>query len=181
MTDKAASNVAWLSRAMAVLTTIGLVLAPAVLIVVFLFPERAAVFDINVDNLGADLNTATPLVWRLAALVCSLIAEGFTLWALWSLRSMLLLYAKGEVFSQRTFTLMNNIAVALFAGVLVGFVMRAPITLLMSWPLGAGHRHISLSFGSGDVITLFEAGVVLVIARVMREAGRLADENAKFV
>jgi DUF2975 family protein len=181
MTDDNASNMAWLSRAMAALTTMGLILSPAILTFFYLFPERAAVFDLNVDNLGVDVTSATPLAWRVAALICSLIAQGFTLWALWSLRGMLLLYAKGEVFSQRTFTLMNNIAVALFAGVVVGFVMRAPITLLMSWPLGHGHRHIALSFGSGDVVTLFEAGVVLVIARVMREAGRLADENAKFV
>jgi len=181
MTIEAASNVTWLSRAMAVLTTIGMIVVPAALIFVFLFPERGAVFNLNVDNLGADLSSATPLAWRLAALICALITEGFTLWALWSLRRMLLLYVKGEVFSQRTFTLLNTVAVALFAGVVVGFVMRAPISLLLSWPLGGGHRHISLSFGSNDAITLFEAGVLLVIARVMREAGRLADENAKFV
>lgn len=179
MTD--ASNLAWLSRAMAALATIGLIVSPAILISLYLFPDQANVFRFNVDDLGTDLTTATPLAWRLGALCCSLIAQGFTLWALWSLRSMLLLYAGGEVFSRRAFTLMNRIAVALFAGVIVGFLMRAPITFLMSWPLGHGHRHISLAFGSSDVVTLFEAGVVLVIARVMREAGRLADENAKFV
>ena len=181
MSGEAASNLAWLSRAMAMLTTIGMIVSPAVLIAVFLFPEQGTFLVLNVDDLGGELTSATPLAWRLGALVCALVAEGFTLWALWSLRGMLLLYAKGEVFSRRALALMNNIAVALFAGVVVGFVMRAPITALLSWPLGHGHRHVSLSFGSNDVITLFEAGVILVIARVMREAGRLADENAKFI
>ncbi|MEI9995981.1 MAG: DUF2975 domain-containing protein [Rhizomicrobium sp.] len=181
MTDEPAANLAWLSRTMAALTTIGLIVSPVVLVSAYLFPGRANGFLLNVDDLGGDLTAATPLAWRIAALACSLAGEAFTLWALWSLRSMLLLYAKGEVFSLRALSLMHTIAVALFAGVIVGFAMRAPITLLLSWPLGADHRHISLAFGSGDVVTLFEAGVVLVIARVMREAARLADENAKFV
>jgi len=59
------------------------------------------------------------------------------------------------------------------------FAMHAPISLILS--LGIHKPQISLDFGSGDLATLFTAGVVLVIARVMNEAGRIAEENAKFV
>jgi hypothetical protein len=51
----------------------------------------------------------------------------------------------------------------------------------LSWPLGKGHRFVSLSLGAGDVTTLFISGVVLAIARVMAEGQRVADENSKFV
>ncbi len=64
---------------------------------------------------------------------------------------------------------------------IANFVVQAPISLALTWSLGHGHRAISLGFGSGDVSTLFMAGVVLVIARVMTEALRVADENAAFV
>jgi hypothetical protein len=46
---------------------------------------------------------------------------------------------------------------------------------------GPGHREISLLFGTDDAATLFISGVMLVIARVMAEARRVADENAMFV
>lgn len=178
MTDT--SNLARLSRTMAVLATIGLVALPLLDALFYLVPGSAKAAIFNVDNTGTLLTAAVPLPFRLAALVCSLGALSFTVWALWSLRALFLRYAQGDVFSPRALKLLNNVAVALFAGVVVEFVMHAPITLLLSWSL-AGQRAISLALGSGDVATLFEAGVVLVIARVMREAGRLADENAKFV
>jgi hypothetical protein len=76
---------------------------------------------------------------------------------------------------------MKNIAIAIFAGVIVNFAMHAPISLALTWYLGHGHREISLDFGSGDVTSLFTAGVVLVISRVMAEAQRAADENTKFI
>ena len=73
------------------------------------------------------------------------------------------------------------VANALFLGVLAEFVMEAPISFLLTWYLGPNHRSISLSFGTNDAAWLFIAGTVLVIARVMAEARRVADENAAFV
>ncbi|HXC57582.1 MAG TPA: DUF2975 domain-containing protein [Rhizomicrobium sp.] len=181
MTDATPSNLARLSRLMAWLATIGLILWPASDIFVYLHPAWAEGLNFDADHLGTVLNDGVPILYRLAALAFSLGAEFFTVWALWSLRALFLLYAEGEVFSPQALKLLNNIAVALFAGVIVGFVVHAPITLLLTWPLGHGHQAISLNFGSDDVITLFSAGVGLVAARVMVEARRLADENAKFV
>jgi len=122
-----------------------------------------------------------PLSYRLAALACSLGAEAFTVWALWSLRTLFRRYARGEVFSPAALKALNDVAIALFASVIVGFGVRAPISLLLTWPQGPGHRALLLEFGSDDVATLFIAATVLLIARVMNEASRLAEENAKFV
>lgn len=181
MTNEPSSNLAWLGQAMAVVSTIGLVALPLFDILAYLDPGIGTAANFDVDDTGALLSAAVPLPFRVAALACSLVALGFSVWALWSLRALFLRYAQGEVFSPRALKLLNNVATALFAGVIVSFAMHAPISLLLSWAQGPGHRAISLAFGTGDLGTLFEAGVVLVIARVMREAGRLADENAKFV
>ncbi len=181
MPDNFAANLAWLSRVMAGLATVGLFVSPLAVVVAYVWPGTTDALMFDVDHTGALLSERVPLAFRLAALVCSLGGEAFTVWAFWALRSLFLLYARGEVFSQRALACLNHVAVALFAGVIVSFVLHAPITLLLSWPLGPGHRQISLDFGSGDAVTLFSAGVVLVIARVMIEAGRAAEENAKFV
>lgn len=177
----ASSNIAALSRVMARLSTAGFVLLPLAVIYCFVAPDQSGWLMFDFDHLGTELNDAVPLQFRLMALVAALGPTAFTMWALWSLRRLFLLYAKGEVFSAHALSALNQVAVALFASVIVTFAAGAPISLALTWARGAHHREISLSFGSGDVTTLFIAGVVLVIARVMAEAGRMADENAKFV
>ena len=156
-----------LSRLMAWLSLAGFVLVPAITAYVFLRPDTSQWLMFNVDHLGATLNGKVPLNFRLMALACELVAVAFTMWSLWSLRRLFLLYAQGEVFSYGAFRALNHVAIALFGGVIANFVMQGPISFLLSYPLGPGHRYISLGFGSGDVATLFMAGVVLVIARVM--------------
>jgi hypothetical protein len=179
MTDL--SPLSRLSRIMAWLSTAGFVIVPAVTIYAFLLPERSGWLMLDFDHLGAALNSTVPLQFRIMALACELVTASFTMWALWSMRRLFLLYAGGHVFTPTALRALNHIALALFGGVLAGFVMQAPTSLALTWPLGHGHRAISLAFGSGDVSTLFMAGVVLVAARVMTEALRVADENAKFV
>ena len=177
--ESAQSRLVWLSRLMAGLSTIGMVLSPLVDAAIYLWPGSRDGLNLDVDHMGGLLSDAVPLPYRLGALVFSLTAEALTVWALWSLRGLFLSYAKGEVFTPNALRLLNNVAVALFASVIVTFAMHAPISLILS--LGIGKPQISLDFGSGDIVTLFTAGVVLVIARVMVEAGRIAEENAKFV
>jgi Protein of unknown function (DUF2975) len=169
------------SRVMAWLSTAGFVIVPAIVIYIFLDPEHSRWLMFDMDHLGARISSAVPVEFRLIALACALIPAAFDMWALWSLRSLFLLYARGEVFSPGALSALNHVAVALFGGVIANFIAQAPISAALTWALGHGHREISLSFGSGDVSTLFMAGVVLVIARVMAEARRVADENAKFV
>jgi len=133
------------------------------------------------DPRGRLPGRALPLQYRIDALACETVPLGFTVWAMWSLRQLFANYARGKVFSPEPLRHLNNVANALFLGVLAEFVMQAPISYLLTWYLGPHHRSISLSFGSNDAAWLFIAGTVLVIARVMAEARRVADENAAFV
>jgi hypothetical protein len=175
------SSVAGLSTLMAWLSTIGFVLLPLVLAYIFVDPDRSRWLMFEYRHGGGWLSAAVPLDLRLLALACAMVPTAFSMWALWSLRRLFLLYAKGSVFSSDALAALNHVAVALFASVIAEFVMQAPISLVLTWANGPHHREISLGFGSNDVATLFMAGVVLVIARVMGEAQRVADENAKFV
>ena len=170
-----------LSRVMAWLSLAGFLLLPLITAYGFLSPEKSKWLMLDFDHLGAALNGDVPLNFRLLALLCEFFSVGFSMWALWSLRRLFLIYAHGEVFSSGAFRALNNVAVALFGGVIASFVMQGPISFLLSYPLGPGHRYISLGFGSADLSSLFVAGVVLVIARVMAEARRVAEENAGFV
>ncbi len=175
-------NLAGLSRIMAGLSGVGLVLYPLMVASTFLLPGDATDWMmLHQDHLGRILNAGVPLTFRLAALAFQAAPTAFVMWALWSLRQLFLRYATGDVFSNQTLRLLHHVAVAIFAQVIVAFVIQAPVTFLLTYPLGHGHREISLSLGSDDVFSLFMAGVVLVIARVMAVARRMADENESFV
>jgi hypothetical protein len=175
------TKLARLSRIMSVLSLGGMILIPALVTAIFLHPDTTQFLMLRLDHLGADLTAKVPLQYRIDALACEAVPLGFTVWAMWSLRQLFASYAIGEVFSADPLRHLNNVANALFLGVLADFVMQAPISYLLTWYLGPHHRSISLSFGSNDAAWLFIAGTVLVIARVMAEARRVADENAAFV
>jgi len=174
-------KLARLSRVMSILSLLGMILIPVLVIAIFLHPDTTQFLMFRLDHLGADLTGKIPLPHRLGALVCETLPLGCTIWAMWSLRQLFANYAGGQVFSQEPLRHLNNVANALFLGVLADIVMEAPISYLLNLHNPSGHREISLSFGSSDVVWLFVAGTVLVIARVMGEARRVADENAAFV
>ncbi|MEI9930587.1 MAG: DUF2975 domain-containing protein [Rhizomicrobium sp.] len=179
--NKFPTNLARLSRIMSVLSLLGMIVIPVLVIAIFLHPNTTHFLMFRLDHLGADLTEKIPIRFRLGALACELVPLGCTVWAMWSLRQLFANYATGEVFSSEPLRHLNNVANALFLGVLADFLMQAPISYLLSLGNAPGHREISLSFGSSDAAWLFIAGTVLVIARVMGEARRVADENAAFV
>lgn len=176
-----ASKLARLSRIMSVIALLGMIAIPVLVTAIFLYPDTTQVLMLRLDHLGTDLTGAIPLQYRVDALICEAAPLGCTVWAMWSLRQLFENYAQGRVFSVEPLRHLNNVANALFLGVLADFVMQAPISYFLTYHLGPHRRSISLGFGSNDAKWLFIAGSVLVVARVMAEARRVADENAGFV
>ena len=171
------------SRIMAWLSLLGAIVYVAGEIFVFLVPDAAhALGEIEVHHVGTiPITSAIPFAYRLAALVVDLIPTALVAWALIELYRLFQHYARGEVFSVAAIGNLNRVAALMFWQVLASFVAQAPISYLLSLYRPAGHREVSLGLGSNDLAFLFMAGVVLVIARVMAEARRVADENASFV
>jgi hypothetical protein len=174
-------NLAGLSRIMAALSGIGFVLCPLLLVAAFLIPGGHTDWILGQHHLRELLRADVPYAFRVAALLFEAGPTGFVMWALWSLRRLFQRYAAGDVFSNEALNCLNHVAAALFAEVITGFVVQAPVSLLLTWWRGEGHREIALGLSSGDFGSLFLAGAMLVIARVMAVARRMADENESFV
>ncbi len=169
------------SRIMARLSLLGAIVYVAGEFLVFLAPDIARPLGIEIHHTGANITMAIPFAYRLAALVVDLIPTALVAWALIELYRLFQHYARGEVFSMAALSHLNRVAALMFWQVLVSFLCEAPISYILSFYRGPGHREISLTLGSNDLAFLFMAGVVLVIARVMAEARRMADENESFV
>jgi len=169
------------SYVMAWLSTVGAVLGPALLVACFAFPDGTRAMDIHLGHYGGYLTAAVPLGDRLFALVFALIPTLIASWGLIALAGLFRCFVAGQVFTVQSLRALSHVTMALFWNVIAAFVAEAPITYFLTNHLGHGHREISLTLGSDDVQVLFVAGVAYVIARVMAEARRLAEENEGFV
>lgn len=159
--------------------TLGAFAFPAILLLNLLHPGPFGPIDMRLDI--AALKASVPAVYRYGSLVLSLVPDVFTFWAWWSLRRLMQLYAEGKVFTEAALHQLHNIALALLGSVIAGIVFGGLSGFVLGLPDAAHRISISFGLGSDELSELFKAAVVYVIALVMSDARRIADENAKFV
>lgn len=167
------------SRIMAWLSMAGAALGPALVVVGFLFPDLTQALGMKLSYGEAHVIDTIVLRDRLVALPFALIPALIATWGLLALARLFRGFTQGDVFSATSLRALNQVTTALFWNVLSAFALELPVSYFLS--AHNGHHDISLTLGSGDVQLLFLAGVAFVIARVMAEARRVADENASFV
>jgi hypothetical protein len=170
------------SRIMAWLALAGAVVYVALDIGTFLIPDTLNAFGaFQAHHLGMRVLSAIPLALRADALALDLIPTALLAWMLVELHRLFLAYAGGAVFTEDSLARLSRISLLMFVQAAVAFVLEAPISYVLSLAHPPGHRVVTLTLSSYDVSFLFTAGVVLVVARVMAEARRVAVENSEFV
>ncbi len=118
---------------------------------------------------------------RAALFVATLAALTPMLWGLDQVRRMFIGYAEGQVFTERAAMRFRRFATALLLTAITGPLALAALSLMLSW-LGAITPPVGvISVSSTDAGLLLVGLVLRVIARVLHDAARLADENASFV
>ena len=169
------------SRIMGWLSVIGAILAPLVTALCFIWPVSTQALDVHFNHIDIATVAGAPLTDRLLALIFALIPAFIVTWGLLALARLFRAFTQGEIFSLPALRALSSVTMALFWNVVATFLIQAPLTYLISRHNPPGHRFMSIGFGSNDVEMLFLAGVAFVIARVMAEARRVAEENAGFV
>lgn len=169
------------SRIMGWLSVIGAILAPLVTALCFIWPVSTQALDVHFNHIDIATVAGAPLTDRLLALIFALIPAFIVTWGLLALARLFRAFTQGEIFSLPALRALSSVTLALFWNVVATFLIQAPLTYLISRHNPPGHRFMSIGFGSNDVEMLFLAGVAFVIARVMAEARRVAEENAGFV
>jgi len=128
---------------------------------------------------GLTVSQATPFVYRIAIFGVALLPTGLTVWMLLSLFRLFRLFSFGRVFDAETLAVVSRVASLLFAMVLAEIMAQPAILDLLG--RAVGQLQLGYLITGDELPRLFAAGAVVVIARVMAEARRIADENAKFV
>ena len=127
-----------------------------------------------------DSLTQLPLsnITRLLATIASLLISGIVLYALSILIRLFRNYENGEIFSSENAVCYQKIGYCLFYWVVGGIIYGGVISVILSFNNPPGERILRLSFVGMDFLTIVLGFLVLIIAWVMKEGHKIADENS---
>jgi len=169
-----------LSRTMARLTSAGMVAMVVLMGSAFLVPTWTR--EMLVTRLGqAGSNLPLGHDQVLAAAAITAVPFSVMLWGLWNARAMFEDFARGHAFSSAAALHLRRFGVAVLAQAPLGPLTATALALALSLANPPGQRILLLTLSSNDYIALVVGGVLIALASVMREAARLAEENASFV
>lgn len=118
---------------------------------------------------------------RCAALAISLLPMCVQLSGLWTLIRLFTLYGQGSIFTVRHVKYFRRLGYILLLWTGAGILYRALIGIVLSWVASPGQVTLSLGLTSTNLTAFIIGGIVLVIAWIMDEGRKLADEQALFV
>jgi Protein of unknown function (DUF2975) len=176
----ASSRLVRLSRIMMWLTTIGIVLILGLSALSGFIPNwTRSIALAKLGQAGIAL-PITPLGQALGGIVLA-VPVGVMLYGLFAVRRMFAAFARGEVFTVEAVRNLQIFAATVFAQGPLGPLTAAGLSAALSVGNPPGDRAIMIAFSTNDYFALIVGGVLFAAATIMREAARLAEENASFV
>lgn len=118
---------------------------------------------------------------RITGAGISIIANLPLLLALWQLHCLFELYTKLDIFQREAASRLKKFAAYILVFALLQPITGAVISLVTSMNNAVGHRVLSISIVDTDIATILLGATICVIASVLEDAQRLADENNSFV
>ena len=168
------------SKAMAALTTLGMVLIAAAMITVFFIPDWTRnLLLARLGQAGQGLSLSPSSL--IAAAAITAVPIGTLLFGLWQVRTLFLNFANGHVFTLASARLLRNFAGSVLAQAILGPLSSTALMLAFTLNHPPGRRQFVITLSSQDYLALIVGGVLLAVSWVMVEAASIADENASFV
>jgi hypothetical protein len=176
----AADRFVRLSRVMMWLATIGIVLAIGLTFLGVVFSDWTRNFLLaRLGQTGA----ALPIDPAGRAITAAIIAlpVGVMAWGLWHVRALFAEFADGRVFTEDAARHLQMFGASVLAQAPLGPLTATALTVALTLGNPPGERMLAIAFSIHDYFALIVGGVLFAAASVMREAARIADENASFV
>ncbi len=168
------------SKAMAIVTTLGMLLIAVAMVLVFLIPDWTQnLLLARLGQAGRDLSLSPERL--IAGAVITAVPVGVLLFGLWQVRALFLNFAGGQVFTLASARRLRDFAAAVLAQAILGPISATALMLAFTLNNPPGSRQLVISLSVHDYLALIVGGVLLAVAWVMVEATRIADENASFV
>ena len=165
---------------MEIVTGVGILLIVVLGALAFVIPDWTRnLLLAKLGQVGADL-PVTPAA-RLAAAAVVALPLAVMLYGLAAVRALFREFAQGRVFTERAARHLQTFAVTVLMQAPLGPLTSAGLSVALSLVKEGGEPMHAITFSLNDYFCLIVGGVLFAVARVMREAARLADENASFV
>lgn len=118
---------------------------------------------------------------RIAVAAISALPTLAMLYVLWQMHGLFTRYAKGETLSAACAGHIGRIGVGLLASAVLEVITRPAAIAVASLVNPPGSRVLAISLTSPDLALVLAGGLMLCIGWVMRDAARIAEDNAGFV
>jgi hypothetical protein len=176
----AADRFVRLARVMMWLATIGMVLVIGLSLLGVVFADWTRNFLLA--RLGQS-GAALPIGASDRAITAAIIAlpVGVMAWGFWHVRALFAEFAAGRVFTEAAARHLQLFGASVLAQGPLGPLLSVALTVGLTLASPPGERMLAITFSIHDYFALIVGGVLFAAASVMREAARIADENAGFV
>jgi hypothetical protein len=172
-------RVRW-ARIMSGSTIAGMVMAVAGTVWIWMDPDLVRTILTPTLGIAGHPVTVTPGV-QIIGLALSAPPLALLIYLLLQARAVFTGFIAGHVITDLAANRVWRIGMILVAkGLLVPF-WRAAATVLVTINNTAGHKIVSLSLNLDDVLWAIVGGLLVAIGWTLREAARIAEENASFV
>lgn len=160
------------------------------IVMIFAIPLGLALMWANIEifadaimgqlGLPAPVDGFSPLT-RFLGWLCTMIPGGIMVWGLSEVRRMLQETAAGHYFSLSAVCHFRRFswAMLLYAGALP--VQSAFLSVVLTMHNPPGERMLAIRLGTTELNALFVAILFVIIAHVLEEGRKIADENATFL
>ncbi|WP_416769819.1 DUF2975 domain-containing protein [Pseudomonas sp. RHF3.3-3] len=98
-----------------------------------------------------------------------------------ALRSLFQAYSRGDYFSAGSAEHLGKLGKSVAYWVLGSLLLEPALSVWMTFLLPAGQRMLTLGFSSAQLVALFLAASITLIAKILYNACSLARENQQFV
>jgi hypothetical protein len=121
-------------------------------------------------------------IWqRVVAGLLTEIPLAIFLVGLWQVRRCFEQFSAGRFFSSSAVRSLSLFAGLTMASVAASVVTTTLVSMVLTLQNPAGSRSLTVSFGSDQVLLLFFAGMVWLMASIIHQGQMLAEENASFI
>jgi hypothetical protein len=100
---------------------------------------------------------------------------------LWWARRCFSGFQQGQLFTVEAVLYLRKFAAWVMASALASMVIIAPISVALTMHNAPGNRHLAIGIGTDQVLALFFAALVWLMAGIIGQGQALADENKSFI
>lgn len=171
--QRLSSTMQWLCRA-------AIALIPVCIVWAWLDFERFAPVIAGPNMHALQMEHIGPLNLAMGLIVSS-IPAGVLVVGLYRLQALFGLYRRARFFTETNVRHLRAFAICLFVNALLLPLTGSALSVVLTMSNPPGERMLNVSVSSSHIATAFMGAVFMIIAGIMLEGRRLADENAEIV